>query len=231
LISNYTVQREIQKIESASNHEEELYKILEVFMELFPVLEAKLLRYSPLGYLAEGIIALSPSGLKHITEIRDDVRSLPIVYSAIHEKKAKYYTGIEFLKYMSSKYTFSSSTHSQLVVPITYGALVIGFISSIRFPPGTTINEKSLPSFTLYGNLVGEILMRSWGIENTNLLSKRELEVMRKISWGDGTKEMAVSMGISEYTVKQYVKSAIRKLNAKNRAHAVAILIRMGILP
>ncbi|MEQ6378418.1 LuxR C-terminal-related transcriptional regulator [Bacillaceae bacterium S4-13-56] len=230
MISDYAIQKKIQIVESVSNHEEELYKILEVFMEIFPVLESKLFRYSSIGYLAEGVNALSPSGLIHIRELREDVRSLPIVYSAIHERKAKFYTGIEFLKNMSSKYKYNSTTSSQLVVPITYGTVVIGFISSIQFPKWTTFNGEELASITLYGKLVGETLMRTIGNASTELLSKRELEVMKKISWGDGTKEMAEAMDISEYTVKQYVKSAIKKLDTNNRAHTVAKLMRMGVL-
>ncbi|MFD2970395.1 LuxR C-terminal-related transcriptional regulator [Peribacillus deserti] len=33
-------------------------------------------------------------------------------------------------------------------------------------------------------------------------------------------------MGISELTVKQYVKTAIKKLGAHNRSHAVGELVR-----
>jgi DNA-binding CsgD family transcriptional regulator len=58
----------------------------------------------------------------------------------------------------------------------------------------------------------------------------RRLEVMQRISRGESTKEMADYMYISELTVNQYVKSAVKKLNAKNRAHAVAELMRKGII-
>ena len=53
---------------------------------------------------------------------------------------------------------------------------------------------------------------------------------MKRIAWGDSTKEMAYSLGISEFTIKQYVKFAIKKLGAQNRAQAVAELFRKGIL-
>jgi DNA-binding CsgD family transcriptional regulator len=43
-------------------------------------------------------------------------------------------------------------------------------------------------------------------------------------------KEMAATMEISELTVKQYVKSAIKKLGAHNRSHAVGELLRKGII-
>jgi DNA-binding CsgD family transcriptional regulator len=67
-------------------------------------------------------------------------------------------------------------------------------------------------------------------LDETPNLSKRELEVMRKISWGESMKEMADAMDISELTVKQYVKSAIKKLGAHNRSHAVSELLRRGII-
>ena len=49
-------------------------------------------------------------------------------------------------------------------------------------------------------------------------------------AWGESSKEMADSMNISELTVKKYVKSAIKKLGANNRSHAVGELIRKGII-
>ncbi|MGE7758579.1 response regulator transcription factor [Peribacillus sp. NPDC097895] len=231
MASDYTIHENVQKLSGISSHEEQLYKILEVYLELFPVQDAYLFRYSPLGYLAEGIILLSSTGLVHIREIRDDIRSLSIVYSAIREKKAKYCSGIEYLKQMSSRYIISSSVNSMVVVPICYGSSVIGYICSTEFIKGATFNDEVLSSFTLYGKLIGKFIENFNGVKNSSLLSKRELEVMRKIAWGESTKEMAYSMDISEFTVKQYVKSAIKKLGATNRSHAVGELFRQGIFP
>ncbi|SFJ40672.1 regulatory protein, luxR family [Brevibacillus centrosporus] len=35
-------------------------------------------------------------------------------------------------------------------------------------------------------------------------------------------------MSISEFTVKQYIKSAIKKLGAQNRSHAIGEMYRRG---
>ncbi|WP_422122432.1 response regulator transcription factor [Planococcus sp. X10-3] len=53
---------------------------------------------------------------------------------------------------------------------------------------------------------------------------------MKEISRGAASKEIADSLGISEFTVKQYVKLAIKKTRATNRVHAVSELIRRGII-
>ncbi|WP_156304531.1 response regulator transcription factor [Lysinibacillus sp. FJAT-14745] len=41
---------------------------------------------------------------------------------------------------------------------------------------------------------------------------------------------MAASIGISEFTVQDYVRSAIRKLDAFNRVQGVAEALRRGLI-
>lgn len=230
MTSQYTLQHRIQKLEEATCHEERLYKILEVYLDIYPVMNAYLFRFSPLGFLGEGIISLLSSGMVHIGDVRDDIRSLPVIYSAINEKRAKYCSGIEYLKQTSSKYITSSSVNSIVVVPICFRSVIIGYICSTEFVKGSIMDDKVLSSFTHYGKLVGKFLEKFDSVEDPQVLSKRELEVMRRIAWGESTKEMADSMEISELTVKQYVKTAIKKLGAQNRSHAIGELFRRGII-
>jgi DNA-binding NarL/FixJ family response regulator len=230
LPSQHTLMEKIVQLEEASCHEEKLYKILEVYMSLYPVRNAYLFRYSPLGYLGEGVLMLNSTGIVYINEIRDNVRTLPIIYSAILERKAKYCSGIEFLKQTSSKYILTSNINSMAVVPICFSSVVIGYICTTDFSEKAFLDEQALSSLTDYGRLVGKYMEQSEDLKESPNLSKRELEVMRKISWGESMKEMAAAMDISELTVKQYVKSAIKKLGAHNRSHAVGVLLRKGII-
>lgn len=117
-----------------------------------------------------------------------------------------------------------------VVVPICYSSAVIGYICTNEFTKETVIDEEILSSLTQFGRLVGKYMEKTNRREDSQVLSKRELEVMRKISWGESTKEMAEVMDISELTVKQYVKSAMKKLGAHNRSHAVGELLRRGII-
>lgn len=230
MVSDYTIQEHIRKLEVSTSHEEHMYNILDIYMNLFPVRNAYLFRYSPFGFLGEGIILITNEGLSHIREIRDDIRSLPIIFSAICERKAKFCSGIEYLKQTSSKYIFPSSVNSMIAVPICFGSVVVGYICSTEFKDDLKMDDKLLSSFTYYGKLIGKFLENTTGAYHSIILSKRELEVMKRIAWGESTKEMADSMNISELTVKQYVKSAIKKLGANNRSHAVGELIRKGII-
>lgn len=41
---------------------------------------------------------MNESGGSHIGEIREEIRSFPIIYAAIEDKKAKFCTGMDYLK-------------------------------------------------------------------------------------------------------------------------------------
>jgi DNA-binding NarL/FixJ family response regulator len=61
-------------------------------------------------------------------------------------------------------------------------------------------------------------------------LSAREIEVLKQVASGDGNREIGEKLFITEQTVKAHLRHILEKLEAKDRAHAVAIGVRRGIL-
>src|SRR5262249_7484114 len=61
-------------------------------------------------------------------------------------------------------------------------------------------------------------------------LSLQEVEVLRGLASGEGSRAIAQQLRLSEITVKRKVKEISEKLNAKNRTQAVAEAIRRGIV-
>ena len=59
----------------------------------------------------------------------------------------------------------------------------------------------------------------------------RELAVLRLVSLGMGSREIAKMLGIGEETVRSHLKKAQAKLGARNRAHATAEAIRQQLIP
>lgn len=59
-------------------------------------------------------------------------------------------------------------------------------------------------------------------------LSRRERQILDYVAQGNSNKRIARILGISEQTIKNHVSSILRKLNANDRAHAVALAIRNG---
>lgn len=64
----------------------------------------------------------------------------------------------------------------------------------------------------------------------TASLSKREREILQKVAFGATTREVAKDLGISPHTVKTHLERIFEKLGANDRAQAVAIAIRQGIV-
>ena len=65
----------------------------------------------------------------------------------------------------------------------------------------------------------------------TSLLTPRELAVLRLVAAGQSNRQIADSLGITERTVKFHVTAIFNKLGADNRAQAVALAGRRGLLP
>jgi DNA-binding NarL/FixJ family response regulator len=61
-------------------------------------------------------------------------------------------------------------------------------------------------------------------------LSKRESEILQKVAYGATTKEVARELNISPHTVKTHLERIFEKLGANDRAQAVAIALRQGLV-
>jgi len=57
-------------------------------------------------------------------------------------------------------------------------------------------------------------------------LTKREIQILSYIANGNTNKQVAHVLGISNQTIKNHVSAILRKLNANDRAHAVALAIQ-----
>lgn len=88
------------------------------------------------------------------------------------------------------------------------------------------INELSMLSIQAFD--VFDRLRRT--ASNTNILSARELEVVRWTAQGKTSLEIGQILSLSDHTVNAYMTNAIRKLDCVNRTQLVAKAIRMKII-
>ncbi|WP_322987563.1 response regulator transcription factor, partial [Dehalococcoides mccartyi] len=61
-------------------------------------------------------------------------------------------------------------------------------------------------------------------------LTNREKQILTLIANGNTNKQIANNLEISEQTIKNHVSAILRKLNANDRAHAVVVAIRCGLI-
>lgn len=82
--------------------------------------------------------------------------------------------------------------------------------------------EQYLPR-TIASELVGALRGRE-------RLTPREREILKLLAGGLANREIAQRLGISERTVKFHVSEILARLEASNRAHAVAVAQELGLL-
>lgn len=221
------IKKQIQSISLAPSHDEKQILAARGFIDLFQFSRVGLYFYSTLSKVGEGILRIDKQGISSLREWREDVRNMPPIYSAIQERKPKHIDS-QLIHQMPIKYT-NGMTTELLVVPFSYGSHVVGY-ACMGSTDSFTVRDSLIHSLSVYGKHLGQI----FGIDDypcaPKRLCKREIEVLQKMSWGESTKEMAVSLGISEFTVQDYVRSAIRKLEVFNRVQGVAEALRRGII-
>ncbi|MFF8883556.1 response regulator transcription factor [Streptomyces flaveolus] len=61
-------------------------------------------------------------------------------------------------------------------------------------------------------------------------LAQREIDVLRLLAEGMDTVEIANKLSYSERLIKSVIQAVVKRLDLRNRTHAVAYAIRMGIL-
>jgi DNA-binding CsgD family transcriptional regulator len=64
----------------------------------------------------------------------------------------------------------------------------------------------------------------------TRTLSTREREVLTLIATGADSQQIADELQISQATVNTHVQKALRKLRARNRPHAIALAMQLGLI-
>jgi DNA-binding NarL/FixJ family response regulator len=109
------------------------------------------------------------------------------------------------------------------------GALLRGdanpntFLHTLR---SAAAGNGSLPTAVL-----GRLLARPRsGMRGAGDLTDRELGVLRLLSKGESTRQIAVDLCYSEKTVKNIVHDVLVRMNCRNRAQAVALATRRGLI-
>lgn len=75
-----------------------------------------------------------------------------------------------------------------------------------------------------------EIAVEMAELHETDILTEREIEVLREVAAGNSNKMVADHLAISEETVKGHMRSILSKLGTDDRTHAVTIALKRGII-
>jgi two-component system, NarL family, nitrate/nitrite response regulator NarL len=94
-----------------------------------------------------------------------------------------------------------------------------------------TATDEPLDQASGVGSLgPGEISQRLTQRLRECALTRREYDILRRVSMGETNPEIADALGLTRNTVKTYVQSALNKLGARNRIEALNRLNELGLL-
>lgn len=68
------------------------------------------------------------------------------------------------------------------------------------------------------------------GATDKRALNSREIDVLHRLAEGASHKEIGRALGLAEVTIKLHTQHIVRKLGAKNRAAAIALAVRDGLV-
>ncbi|PVM88431.1 DNA-binding response regulator [Caulobacter radicis] len=114
----------------------------------------------------------------------------------------------------------------QAVRALRAGALGYLLKSSLRTEMLDAIHAVKQGRRYLHRNIADEIAIHVLD----DGLSEREVAVLQLVAIGKANKQIARELGISEETVKGYLKTIFTKLNVSDRTHAVTVAARRGII-
>jgi DNA-binding NarL/FixJ family response regulator len=152
---------------------------------------------------------------------RKIVRRLPSISVVVVTPKPTDRQLVEAVKSGAAAYLSKSATVEEL-------ARTIKQVCLGEYPINETfaaMPRDTRQAYCQFGNMVST---ESAAPNADARLSPRELEILEYLAAGARNKEIAYILHISEQTAKNHVSSILRKMSARDRAHATALAIRSG---
>ncbi|MEB5456001.1 response regulator transcription factor [Virgibacillus pantothenticus] len=233
-----------ESILQAKTFDEALELVTKGFINYLPFERCGIFSYSPNDEVGIGLSG-HRFDIKAIQGITEDVRNLPLINNGL-ELLRLFGKGMKFLQplYISdakdsfpANYVQKFQLKSVVVVPIfkasnnrLIGAAILDQGANSKF----TISEDMYSALIKFGQssgeIIGEFKNKSPLLSQPFHLSIREIEVLTLMAEGESTSSAADKLQLSEYTVRDYITTIMRKMKVKNRTQAVAYAIRSGII-
>jgi DNA-binding CsgD family transcriptional regulator len=218
----------VKKMAGVTDVREKAEWMLRGCMYFFPFERASLFTYSPLSHGGEGIFLIENDKVISLKDVKDDVRTIFPLYQALTRNKPVFINREDILTTFPDKYVRDFGLSTLAIVPISLLNIVVGFVLVDRYIGEYPFTKNYLSLLSHYFKQITSPFVPF--TPEKNYLSKRETEVLQHLANGFSMKEMASIMSVSEYTVRDYIGSVIRKLGVNHRAEAVAVGMRKGII-
>jgi len=151
------------------------------------------------------------SGLDVLAALRAMDRQIPVVVLTMHDDPAHVDRALAL---GASGYVLKSAPRDEMVRALTAAAAGGAYVQP-------SLAKPLLARYVVAGGPIGE---------EPRALTPRQLQLLRALAAGRSNKELAHELGISEATVKSYLKELYARLGVSSRASAVAYGIRHQLI-
>jgi DNA-binding NarL/FixJ family response regulator len=147
------------------------------------------------------------SGLDALKRIASDYPQVKVLMLSMHDQPGYVRRAVEF---GASGYLLKSAGRDEILAAISAVSVGEIYIQSVLMEP-----------------LLADVTRVR---RESGRLSPREQQVLQLIANGSENKQIARKLGLSEATVKTYIRGVFERLDVSSRAEAVAVGIRMGVI-
>jgi DNA-binding CsgD family transcriptional regulator len=221
---------------SAKTFEETVEKIASGFVKYLPFERCAVFSYIQEKQVMAGLFGYAVDD-QEIKKIEESIYDIPPVLETVVTSQPVYVEDAS--SSFPKKYVQQFHLESLVIAPlyaVTKGLVLGGVILDQGEGKQFKIDGETVTALLKMCQHAGEYLLKYWHEPEGPLsfsysqLSAREKEVLKLIASGYSIKEAAAQLYLSEYTVRDYVASAIKKLESKNRSHAIAKAIKYNII-
>ena len=147
------------------------------------------------------------TGLEALKRIASDYPQVKVLMLSMHEQPGYVRRAVEL---GASGYLLKSAGRDEILAAISAISVGERYIQSVLMEP---------------------LLADVTGVRGkSGRLSPREQQVLQLIANGSENKQIARELGLSEATVKTYIRGVFERLDVSSRAEAVAVGIRKGVI-
>ena len=219
------------------------------FGEFLPFERSALFRFSNMEQMAIGLYA-HHLDKDEVKAIREQMIDIPAIQHKLNLLKPVGHTMRNFQPIYIEDAAFGFpekvvkqfNLASMIIVPIYVpeeGQMIGGVLLDQGPGKHFPIDRTLFPALMKFGQSAGELMLRYIKPDYVNTgtdvregvsFSPREIEIIKLLAEGASTTEAAVKLYLSEYTVRDYISTIMKRLNAKNRTEVAVKAIRMGII-
>lgn len=217
----------IFEMKEHSHPNERSFELLKMFHKHFPAEVSQLFRYSRLDDSFSGVLQYKHPDVKSLQHIHEYMMMNEHIHRELKANEVRFFNDNHLQISIGGQHIVPVIIDNLFLVPISVNDVVIAFFTGINVDFDVT--EENVHKADDFRLAITELLSHG-SPKAKNSFSDKEIAIIKYISFGYTTNEIARSMNFSEANIKYFIKNVMDKTNSKNRTEAVSKLFRLGLL-